>query len=989
MSFEHPSTDVYECSVNDAPIMRRCKDDWVNATQILKLCDFPKAKRTKILEKGVQQGLHEKVQGGYGRFQGTWIPLQDARKLATEYNISAEMVPVLYVDIEDPAVIISRKPKGSAPNKDGTPSKRKYVRKTASKDAATPKKMKFDDHLPPQAVFTQDYPHAMSRTPSTVPPMTNGNMHMSQMPMSAQPVAMGLLQAAPSQPEFMPGYSQFSMPDTNFSQQAQSQPVHGQLPYGKGPYPAGMEGIAQQQPPPRQQQPQPQSQHPQHPQQHQQQQHQQQQQIAYQHRQKGSSSHSTNETNWSQEEHTRDSDTSISSTDPKAANVSLDEDNSHVTQLLRFFSEDNAPIPYFLYNPPPDFNINEPIDDEGHSTLHWAASIGNLTLVHLLLSKGANPLAVSNFGLNPLSKCIAFNNCFDLKNFPHIVDALEMCLINTDINGRTPLHYLCQFSKVASKLPALSYYIDIIFERLRVMSRNSGTGVDLIKNVIDHQDVNGDTCLHLAARVGCTQLVKFFLNNGARDDLLDLNNQTAKALIMQLDLVVYNFDQPNGMDQHARARALNQSRAPQKHAYEAPIAGQTPTQQHQQRPPLQQHQQPTAPQPPPPPPPPPPQSQAQTPAPIPTFQVSSAGNEGSNEAEAKPIAPGLGTPIRSYSRLAETPDTQRTTIQEEEVEELHDRVSKEDLKSLLDRQAGTVEDNKENIFVDDQMKRTAYDSMSTPKQSFAPHAPRSNVLGAISERVIESTPELSPARSYSPHPPQLDRSGQLIEKQGNGNGRSSAQVEREDQEVSLPMKDVSSMVNGMMNSLSTSYEEQLSGLRSEQERIKTELAEKRVQDRTCSHNVKTLLDRNGFTGINTLEDAADAAASEANKYSQDLKHKEAQLSCTLGKWHAYELASLVEQQESTIDPATQENNGNNGNDAQTRWSLSLQLTQAQLKRVELANILGERIRDFAINTKMNKYRKLISLSCGLRVEDIDGLIDGIEASLNEGAMEAN
>ena len=68
--------------MNESSIMRRCKDDWVNATQILKCCNFPKAKRTKILEKGVQQGLHEKVQGGFGRFQGTWIPLEDARRLA-------------------------------------------------------------------------------------------------------------------------------------------------------------------------------------------------------------------------------------------------------------------------------------------------------------------------------------------------------------------------------------------------------------------------------------------------------------------------------------------------------------------------------------------------------------------------------------------------------------------------------------------------------------------------------------------------------------------------------------------------------------------------------------------------------------------------------------------------------------------------------------------------------------------------------------------
>lgn len=122
--------------------MRRCKDNWVNATQILKLCNFPKAKRTKILEKGVQQGQHEKVQGGYGRFQGTWIPLPEARNLANEYGITSDMVPVLYIDPSDTSVIIPKKKppvssSSSAVNKDGTPVKRKYVKKNKKND--TPK----------------------------------------------------------------------------------------------------------------------------------------------------------------------------------------------------------------------------------------------------------------------------------------------------------------------------------------------------------------------------------------------------------------------------------------------------------------------------------------------------------------------------------------------------------------------------------------------------------------------------------------------------------------------------------------------------------------------------------------------------------------------------------------------------------------------------------------------------------------------------------
>ncbi|MCV6900843.1 hypothetical protein OE165_27815, partial [Escherichia coli] len=73
---------------------------------------------------------------------------------------------------------------------------------------------------------------------------------------------------------------------------------------------------------------------------------------------------------------------------------------SPAAQMLRYFSEDNLPIPHFIYNPTPEFDLNDAIDDEGHTTLHWAASIGNLNLVLLVLSKGANPLVVSNYGMN-------------------------------------------------------------------------------------------------------------------------------------------------------------------------------------------------------------------------------------------------------------------------------------------------------------------------------------------------------------------------------------------------------------------------------------------------------------------------------------------------------------------------------------------------------------------------------------------------------------
>jgi len=54
-------------------VMRRRHDDWINATHILKAAGFDKPARTRILEREVQKEMHEKVQGGYGKYQGETI----------------------------------------------------------------------------------------------------------------------------------------------------------------------------------------------------------------------------------------------------------------------------------------------------------------------------------------------------------------------------------------------------------------------------------------------------------------------------------------------------------------------------------------------------------------------------------------------------------------------------------------------------------------------------------------------------------------------------------------------------------------------------------------------------------------------------------------------------------------------------------------------------------------------------------------------------
>lgn len=85
---------VYECIINGVAVMRRRSDGWINATHILKVAGLDKPQRTRVLERDVQKGTHEKVQGGYGKYQGTWIPLEDAVKLADVYNLSHLFDPI-------------------------------------------------------------------------------------------------------------------------------------------------------------------------------------------------------------------------------------------------------------------------------------------------------------------------------------------------------------------------------------------------------------------------------------------------------------------------------------------------------------------------------------------------------------------------------------------------------------------------------------------------------------------------------------------------------------------------------------------------------------------------------------------------------------------------------------------------------------------------------------------------------------------------------
>ncbi|CAG8490473.1 7732_t:CDS:2 [Paraglomus brasilianum] len=120
----------------------RCKDGWLNATQILKVAEFDKPHRTRILEREVQKGDHEKVQGGYGKYQGTWVPYQIGVELAGKYGVKEVLRPIIdFVPTADSPPLApkhvtaaSNKPRKPREPKDTKPIKPRVTKKSLKKE---------------------------------------------------------------------------------------------------------------------------------------------------------------------------------------------------------------------------------------------------------------------------------------------------------------------------------------------------------------------------------------------------------------------------------------------------------------------------------------------------------------------------------------------------------------------------------------------------------------------------------------------------------------------------------------------------------------------------------------------------------------------------------------------------------------------------------------------------------------------------------------
>ncbi len=561
--------------------MRRCDDDWVNATQILKIAGYGKAQRTRILEKEVHQHEHRKVQGGFGRFQGTWIPLNLARELASAHNLAREKVRVLYYDLSSD---------GPVPRKQ-TSKTRARKHKTAGTSYSVSKKQKNDVKPKKRGrkpkkygqVAEKQVEQSESSTVTRMPP-TFGmfekhqakarSNYVNQQEVSEQDTSMAQLQQSQKKASSMvPNagyYADRRTVNHTVAQQQQSiqQVVHsnfGLIPHTQQfqaynqPYSDDQQSFMTQQnsqfmqryPPTYQDSIQDNLKYP-----------------------RPNSSNfidqslkGSNRRNFHQEV-VQQQDCFVGGQQlptPQSQPQAIQRFDNDVTQedegfdyyterLLTFFSNENEPVPDFLLNPPDDFDVNRPIDNEGHTPLHWASALALPNVVELLISKGSNPLILSNAGMNSLSKLIHFTNAYDTKNFYELLTLLRQCLIVPDAKGRTPLHYLVELSMDPAKYDCLRYYFDNIVtfvkgqqEEIDKASGGSVPQKDLLSILVNHKDNNGDTALTITLKIGSYNFSRWLIEQGGIFETQDYSRIPSELLkLMKLHSESHEFSVPAG-----------------------------------------------------------------------------------------------------------------------------------------------------------------------------------------------------------------------------------------------------------------------------------------------------------------------------------------------------------------------------------------------------------------------------------------------------------
>ncbi|EGO60132.1 hypothetical protein NEUTE1DRAFT_74892 [Neurospora tetrasperma FGSC 2508] len=399
-------------------VMRRRHDDWVNATHILKAAGFDKPARTRILEREVQKDTHEKIQGGYGRYQGTWIPLEQAEALARRNNIYERLKPIFEFqpgnESPPPAPRHASKPKA--------PKVKPAVPTWGSKSAKNANPPQPGTFLPP----------GRKGLPAQAPDYNDADTHMHD---DDTPDNLTVASASYMAEDDRYDHSHFS---TGHRKRKRDELI---------------EDMTEQQ-------------------------------------------HAV-----------------------------------YGDELLDYFLLSRNEQPAVRPDPPPNFKPDWPIDNERHTCLHWASAMGDVDVMRQLKKFGASLDAQNVRGETPFMRAVNFTNCFEKQTFPQVMKELFSTLDCRDLSGCTVIHHaaVMKIGRVNSQ-SCSRYYLDIILNRLQETHHP-----EFVQQLLDAQDNDGNTAVHLAAMRDARKCIRALLGRGASTDIPNKQGIRAEELIKELN----------------------------------------------------------------------------------------------------------------------------------------------------------------------------------------------------------------------------------------------------------------------------------------------------------------------------------------------------------------------------------------------------------------------------------------------------------------------
>lgn len=176
--------------------------------------------------------------------------------------------------------------------------------------------------------------------------------------------------------------------------------------------------------------------------------------------------------------------------------------------------------------PPHGFVVNKPIDEQGHTALHWGAAMGDIETIRMFINRGAHIDVPNVRGETPLIRAVLFTNNHEKETMPKIVDILLDTIMKRDKYGATVLHHVAMTTKSSSRKRSARYYLNVLLTKLGDMLNPQE-----FAHFLEARDNNGDTAIHIVARHNAKKCVREFQGRGVSFDIPNENGETAAQIM--------------------------------------------------------------------------------------------------------------------------------------------------------------------------------------------------------------------------------------------------------------------------------------------------------------------------------------------------------------------------------------------------------------------------------------------------------------------------